>query len=137
MERKQRSNEAGLFPNYFKKIGIALMVLGFVPAIVVKTVNIELVQSQKDVLRMVTLNSFILGLFFVAWSKDKIEDEMTVLIKLKSLAFAFSWGVIYVIIKPITDLLFENPIEGLSAQSLLMSMLFVYLFMYFLQKQGR
>lgn len=137
MESKRNKNEAVLLPKYFKKIGLVVMILAFVPAVVVKSMNIEMVQSQKELFRVFTLNTFILGLLFVAWSKDKVEDEMTVAIRLKAMAWTFSWAVLYVIIKPIVDLLFKDPIQDLTGQQVVMSMLFVYLIMYYIQKIGR
>lgn len=137
MESKINKKEAVLLPKYFKEIGIVVIILAFVPAVVVKSMNIEMVQSQKELFRIFTLNAFLLGLLFVAWSKDKIEDEMTVAIRLKAMAWTFSWAVLYVIIKPIIDLLFKDPIQDLTGQQVVMSMMFVYLIMYYLQKIGR
>ena len=137
MESKRSKKEPVLLPVYFKKIGLLVMILAFIPAIIVKTMNVELVQTQKELFRVLTLNAFILGLLFVAWSRDKVEDEMTVAIRLKSMAWTFTWAVLYVIIKPIMDLLFNDPIGNLTGQEVVMSMLFVYLILYYLQKLGR
>ena len=137
MESKRHKNEVALLPKYFKKIGLVVMILAFVPAVVVKSMNVETVQSQKELFRIFTLNAFILGLLFVAWSKDKVEDEMTVAIRLKAMAWTFSWAVLYVIVKPIVDLLFKDSIQDLTGQQVVMTMLFVYLIMYYLQKIGR
>jgi hypothetical protein len=137
MESKRNKKEAVLLPNYFKKIGLVVMILAFVLAVVIKSMNIEMVQSQKELFRVFTLNAFILGLLFFAWSKDKVEDEMTVVIRLKAMAWTFSWAVLYVIIEPIVYLLFKDPIQDLTGQQVVMSMLFVYLIMYYLQKNGR
>lgn len=137
MESKINKKEAVLLPKYFKKIGLVVMILALVPAVVVKSMNIEMVQSQKDLFRVFTLNAFILGLLFVAWSKDKVEDEMIVAIRLKAMAWAFSLAVLCVIVKPIFDLLFKDPIQDSTGQQVVMSMLFVYLIMYYLQKIGR
>ena len=137
MESKRNKNEVALLPKHFKKIGLIVMILAFVPAVVVKSMNVEMVQSQKELFRIFTLNAFILGLLFVAWSKDKVEDEMTVAIRLKAMAWTFGWAVLYVIVKPIVDLLFKDPIQDLTGQQVVMSMLFVYLIMYYLQKIGR
>lgn len=113
------------------------MILAFVTAVVVKAMNIEMLQSQKELFRVFTLNAFIVGLLFVAWSRDKVEDEMTIAIRLKSMAFTFSWAVFDVIAKPIVDLLFKDPIQDLTGQQVVMSMLFVYLIIYYVQKIGR
>ena len=137
MESKRSKNEHALLPAYFKRIGLAVMILTFVPAIIVKAMSIEIAQSQKELLRVLNLNALILGLLFVAWSKDKVEDEMTVSIRLKAVSWSFTWAVLYVIIMPFIDLLFKEPIANLTGQSVVMSMLFVYLIMYYLQKWGR
>lgn len=137
MESKINKKQAVLLPKYFKIIGLVVMILAFVTAVVVKAMNIEMLQSQKELFRVFTLNAFIVGLLFVAWSRDKVEDEMTIAIRLKSMAFTFSWAVFYVIVKPIVDLLFKDPIQDLTGQQVVMSMLFVYLIIYYVQKIGR
>jgi amino acid transporter len=137
MESKINKKQAVLLPKYFKIIGLVVMILAFVTAMAVKAMNIEMLQSQKELFRVFTLNAFIVGLLFVAWSRDKVEDEMTIAIRLKSMAFTFSWAVFYVIVKPIVDLLFKDPIQDLTGQQVVMSMLFVYLIIYYVQKIGR
>lgn len=137
MESKASKKEAVLLPKLFKKIGLIVMILAFVPAVIVKSMNIEMLPSQKELFRAFTLNAFILGLLFVAWSKDKVEDEMTVAIRLKAMAWTFNFAVLCVIVKPIVDLLLKDPIQDLTGQQVVMNMLFVYLIMHYLQKIGR
>jgi len=137
MESKRFKKEPVLLPVNFKIIGLVVMILAFVSAIIVKSVNVELMQSQKELFRVLTLNAFLLGLLFIAWSRDKVEDEMTVAIRLKSMYWTFSWAVLYVIISPFIDLLFNDPIGELAGQQVVMSMLSIYLIMYYLQKLGR
>lgn len=137
MEKRINKNEAGLLPNFFKKVGIAVMLLAFVPAVIVKVINIQLTPANKELFRLLTMNAFILGLLFVAWAKDKVEDEMIVAIRLKAMGWSFIWAVLFVITKPFVDMLFNDPIADLKSQELVLSMLFVYLLMYFVQKNGR
>ncbi|MGE5107779.1 MAG: hypothetical protein ACM3H8_09555 [Sphingobacteriales bacterium] len=137
LEKRINKNEAGLLPNFFKKVGIAVMLLAFVPAVIVKVINIQLTPANKELFRLLTMNAFILGLLFVAWAKDKVEDEMIVAIRLKAMGWSFIWAVLFVIIKPFVDMLFNDPIADLKSQELVLSMLFVYLLMYFVQKNGR
>ena len=137
MESKSVKKELKLLPQYFKKIGILVMILSFATAVIVKSRYADLLQSQKDLFRVFTLNAFILGLFFIAWSKDKIEDEMIIAIRYKAMAWTFSFVVIYVIVSPIVDLFFNGPERILSSQQVVMSMLFSYLIMYYLQKIKR
>jgi len=137
MQCKRSKKEPVLLPLYFKKIGLLVMILAFIPAIIVKSMNVELVQTQKEIFRDFTFNSFILGLLFVAWSRDKVEDEMTVSIRLKAMSWTFIWAVLYVIITPFIAFLFKDLNVRLTGQQVVMSMLFVYLTMYYLQKLGR
>jgi hypothetical protein len=137
MEGKRSKKEPILLARYFKKLGLVVMVLAFIPAIVVKAMSIEMLESDKDLFRMYTLNAFILGLLFVVWSKDKIEDEMTVALRLKAVFWTFIWAVFYVIIKPVIDLVFKEPIVNLTGQELVMSMLFIFLVTYYLEKPAR
>jgi len=57
---------------------------------------------------------------------------MTVIIRLKAIALTFA--VLDVIISPIVDSPFKNPIHNATGQQVVMSTLFVYLIMYYLQK---
>src|SRR6476646_4096201 len=91
-KRKQRS-DVGLLPNQFKKVGIAVMLLAVVPAVIIKVIHLPLTPSNKEVVRLLTMNAFILGLLFIAWAKDRVEDELTVQIRLKAMSWAFLWAV--------------------------------------------
>jgi hypothetical protein len=136
-KKPKSKDEAGLLPHYFKKVGITVMLLAFVAAVVVKTLNIQVTAGNKEVFRLLIMNGFILGLLFVAWAKDKIEDEMTVAIRLKAMGWSFIWAVLFVIIKPFVHILFKDPVSDLKSQELVLSMLLVYMLMYYAQKKGR
>lgn len=136
MESK-KNKKVDLLPKYFKKVGLLLIILLFVCAGVIKYANTEIVHLPKELFRLFSFNVFILGLLFVAWSKDKVEDEMTVSMRLKAMAWTFNWAVLYVIVKPLVDLLFNDPIQDITGQQVVVSMLLVYLIMYYLQKIRR
>ena len=137
MKSKIIKNQAALLPLYFKKIGLIIIILAFVPAVTKKVMDLEMLQSQIELLKVFTLNAIILGLFFVAWSKDKVEDEMTVALRLKAVVWTFFFAVVSVITAPLVDLLFRDPIHDLTGQSVIMGMLGFYLIIYYLQKIGR
>lgn len=122
-------------PTYFKKVGLAVMVLAFVSAFLVKTGNVELSQHDKDLFRVMTLSAFILGLLLIALAKDKFEDEMIGSLKLRTMAFAFVFGVSIVIITPIVELISNDPVSEMSGHRVVLSMLGVYLIVYYLGKR--
>lgn len=130
-------HKTGLLPRYFKWAGLAIMVLALVvPLVVVKIMAVEVAAAQKETIRLLVVNAFLLGLLFLAWARDKTEDERSLSLRYKSMGFAFIWGVLSVVLKPLTDWLFADTIADFSAQELVLSMLLVYLFLYFLQKKG-
>ncbi len=137
MENVNYTKEPVLLPGYFKMIGIALMIVAFAVAFSFKSMNVAMGIEQKELLRELTINGFILGLLFFASSRDKVEDELTLLIRLKSMSWTFVWAVFLVIVSPIVDLLFDDAIEPLSGQQVVGSMLCGYLIMYNWQKRNR
>ena len=136
MKNKLRKKEPILLPLYFKKIGITVMILALVSAVTVKLLNVQLGQSQKELFRLFMLNSIILGLVFLAWSRDKLEDEMTRSIRLISMSWTLLWAVLLVVIKPLIDLIFQDPVNQFTGQEFVIIMLIYYLFVYYQQKRN-
>jgi uncharacterized membrane protein YvlD (DUF360 family) len=112
-------------------------VLAFVPLVIARAANITLSPSSNEVFRLLSMNPFILGLLFIAWARDQVEDELTIAIRQHSMLVAFIWGVLNVIIKPFIDMLVKDPATDLKAQELISSMLLIYLVLYFVQKKTR
>ena len=131
MENKLHNIQKGFFPNNFRKIGVGIMVLAIIPAIILKLMDFEFSQTQKEILKMITVNSFILGLFFVVWSKDKIEDELKIYLKLKAFGATVVFAVAMVIIIPIIDLIFQDPIEVYTGRHIVILMLFMHQVFYY------
>lgn len=125
-----------LLPVYFKKIGVALLIISFLPLTIIKIKHVELGEAQKEMVRYVSMNVFIFGLFLIAWAKDKVEDDQTTAIRVKSLFIAFIFAVVSIVFKPLTDLLFSIPIKDMKGQEVAGTMLFVYLLFYYSQKKG-
>lgn len=137
METKTRIKEPVFLPVYFKKIGLVVSILACFSLVIAKSMDFEFTQTQKELFSVFTLNAFILGLQFVACSRDKVEDEMTVSIRLKAMFWTITMVVLYVIIMPLIDLLFKDPVGVLTGQQVIMGILFIYLFQYYLQKFSR
>lgn len=90
-----------LLPHRFKTIGAVIAPLGLATwlagqlgyiAIFLGTFEIEWMARQSRALRMGVLGSafflFLFGLYFVAFAKEKLEDEMVQRIRLESFLFA-------------------------------------------------
>lgn len=129
MESK-KDKKTGL-PNYFKKVGIGLILAIFLVGIVMKLIGYDYDEATRTIRRTISLDLIILGLLFIALAKDKVEDEMTVHLKLKSMASAFLFAIILTIIYPIIDLAFNDPIEEISSSQLIMTILIVQITSYY------
>jgi hypothetical protein len=137
MEFLTNKKKYTLLPVYFKKIGIVVIVLSYLPLIIVKAFDIELIKSQKELFKTLTLNILILGLVFIAWSRDKMEDEMTMSIRLSAMAWTFLWAVLLVVVKSSLDFLFHGTSSEFTAHPFVLMMLFYYLFVYYQKKRAR
>lgn len=130
------NNTAAFFPNYFKKIGLGFILLAVALPLGAKFLALEIMEEQKDFYKVIFFNVLILGLFFVAWARDKFEDEMTMQIRMKAIGFTIMTAVFYIIIRPIIDLILQEPVTKMSAQELMMFILFMYIIFYKLQKRN-
>jgi hypothetical protein len=137
MEKKLRKDKIWLFPNYFKRIGLVVIIFPIIAIIIIKVFGIEFTQTQREILKIFSMNFLDLGLLFVAFSKDKIEDELIIQIRFKAMAISFIFAAAYSIMNPLTYLIFNDPIKELSSQQLVGSMLLFYLIWFYLLKRNR
>ena len=101
-----------MFPPFFKIIGRCLVVTGLVPLAYRKLMetnihvaedngNINygtsLTQGKPDMFHFVFLLVVIAGLIMIAWSREKVEDEMLRMLRVRSFVIAFLLGLIFVI----------------------------------------
>ena len=137
MQNEKFNKQPKLLGVHFKKIGVVVMILSMVPGLIVKTMHIVVMESQKDLLKSLSYSGFLLGLLFIALSRDKVEDELTIYIRLKAMQEMFMFAVIYVMIKPLIVLVLQSPFIDVSGQQLVTLMLVGYLISYYLKKLYR
>lgn len=132
---KSISNTARLFPNYFKKIGLAIIILAVLSAVAIKFLVAEPNLETKVLLKTMLFSFLNLGLFIVSMSKDKLEDERSMLLRMQAMLFTIGFAVILLIISPVMDLAFGNPITEMSANKLMLLILLEYILFYRIQKK--
>lgn len=133
---KKTKNKGVGFPNYFKKIGGVLIVLVIIVILIIIGLHYNFNTTQKGHIKILALTLINLGLAFIALAKDKIEDEMFVHLKLKSIYGAFFSGIVFTIIYPLLDVVTNDDIQIISAQQLVTTMLFFHITMYYLLKRS-
>lgn len=118
-----------LLPHIFKKIGAAITPIGFLLWLSMqyglvrqfliwslgKPTNSEtaaLYQAINSAVAIISFMCFLAGLYFVAFSKEKIEDEMIQRARLDSFQFAALIQIIFVIIGFMIMIVYKEPSEG-------------------------
>ena len=138
MQNEKFNKQPKLLGVHFKKIGIVLMVLSILPGLIIKTMQITLMESQKDLFKSLSYSIFLMGLLLIVLSRDKEEDELTIYIRLTAMLDMFIFAVIYVIIKPfLIVLMFQSAFIDVTGQQLVTLMLVGYLISYYLKKSNR
>jgi hypothetical protein len=120
-----------LAPVYFKKIGLALIVLTVLFSLFFKQMHWLITPTKKEILKYIIKDFFLIGLGCIAFSRDKIEDELTMAIRMKSMVAAFTMILTCIILWPFLNLLFNDPMKDIQANQMAFQMLFFYLGWYY------
>ena len=113
----------GLIGLFFKKLGAGIVLAGNA--------------KKPDIMVMVLTIILITGLMTIAWTREKVEDEFTLRVRYKCMAFAFILAILYVIAAPIFVMTIGNIPSYLGATELVIGMLLVYLASFSFQKRGQ
>lgn len=123
-------------PNVFRKIGFVLFALFFAALIFNKLI------TDQEVVRVMVKYGILIGLLLVSVSKEKIEDELVIKLRMQSYAFAFIAGVFFSLALPFVDYVFdfimqesEPMFNALSDWSILWFLLSVQVFYFELLKR--
>lgn len=124
-----------LLPRYFNKVAIILFVLVLIFA---GLSLLNILPIDKSILKELTKEGVLLTLLILALTRSKVEDELTLRIRVVSYASAFFFGVARAILNPIINLLFGGPFHSdTRTDELLVSMLLFYFVIFYFLKRGR
>ena len=126
-----------LLPNYFKKIGLGVIILTILGGIFYKGSHIVISTEKKDILKHCVKDLFLIGLVFIVFAKDKIEDELTQLIRMKALIAAFIYGITFMICGDIIYMIFQEPMQVYDSFGLYLQTFLMYLIYYNFAKLSR
>lgn len=100
--------------------------------------TLKVLTIDKEIVKTIVKSVFLISLLLLVITRNKIEDELTLKIRLKAFAFSFIYGVIIVIIEPFIYLLLgDSFLSDKGVTELLISMFFCYFIMMFLMKKNR
>lgn len=113
-----------VFPNTFKTWGVIVILLAFGSMVFVRQMNLFVEGSkQMELVKLITKQSLLTGLFLIVFSKAKIEDERTNQIRLYVFTAAFWFGIIQVLIIPIINYFIPFDNSEMSAFQIFFQML--------------
>ncbi len=112
----------------FKKIAFGIMALSIVFLILNAT---KILSIEKEAIETITKSGFLVSLLLLAVTRNKVEDERTLKIRLKAFTASFIYGVIIVIINPLINFNFMAK----SAINILITMFIFYFILVFLMKR--
>jgi hypothetical protein len=95
-------------PHRFMTIGITVVLL----SIVMMFVRAFVIEGDKQWLKLLLQKIVVVGMLIMSLSKDKIEDEMTVSLRVQSYAIAFVVGVIYALVMPYVEFGVSNAVHS-------------------------
>jgi len=129
-------NNLRLLPRRFEKVAFSLIALTIFFVVLIFS---EFVTVEKELAKTVTSSGILLSFLLLALTRDKVEDELTLIIRLKALAASFIYGVGYVVISPFVNLLFDGEFinDEMGTEGLLLTMFLFYFGMLWLMKKNR
>ena len=130
----KKNNRLKLLPNYYKKIGIGLILLTALIFIFLIIIRPTATQNTKELVKILLQSFFLIGLLIIAIARDRVENESIYFLRLKSMSMAFVFGVVYVIVNPLISILFGY-IEVMAARELIIDMVLFYLILFYIQKR--
>ena len=132
---KNIEKELNLLPRYFRIIGFVLVAISVVLAILF---FVELLKIETEIFENINGYILLLAFLLIASSKEKIEDELTLNIRLRAFAIAFIFGAGFMIIYPLMNLLISGRyFQNYGPFGILNLMFFIYFGQYYRMKKSR
>jgi len=126
-----------LLPHYFKKIGLSLVLLCMLVPIAFKLFYFQIAPIKKEMIKMIVRDIVIIGMFFIVFSREKLEDELTLLLRMKSLASGVVFGIANAITMDVLNICQSEPYKPIDAFGVIFFILFSHIVYYYLAKLKR
>lgn len=123
-----------LLPFFVKKIALTILSA----SILLMALSIsKIIIFDKELIKTITDCGFLISFLLLAVTKNKIEDELTLRIRLKAFAATFIYGVVKVILELLISLVSDGSLSsGDGASQLLIGMFIFYFIMMFIMKRN-
>ncbi|HAJ81048.1 MAG: hypothetical protein CMP12_22110 [Zunongwangia sp.] len=122
-----------LLPHKFKIVGYVLLAISLVLFIIS---SIDLIAVENEIIKNGFFDLVLIAFLVLALSKEKVEDERSMKLRLLVFAATFLYGVIFALISPLGSILFNGSFEiDLQANQLLFTMFLWYFGVFYFMKR--
>ena len=122
-----------LLPHKFKIVGYVLLAISLVLFIIS---SIDLIAVENEIIKNGFFDLVLIAFLVLALSKEKVEDERSMKLRLLVFAATFLYGVIFALISPFGSILFNGSFEiDLQANQLLFTMFLWYFGVFYFMKR--
>lgn len=125
---KRIHNQPNFLPRYFRIIGFAFVVMSIILFVLEVA---EFIKFDKEVFQKIDGSILLFGFLLIALTKDKIEDEFTLNIRLQAFTTTFLMGVLMTIFDPYFNLLLIGEFQ--SERGTMGTFIFLFSFYFFLK----
>lgn len=128
--------EIRLLPRMYKYASYVILCVSILLMI---TTKVGWVSVEAELVKTIFKSGVLASLLLLALTRDNMEDELTLRIRIKAFAIAFIFGVTYVVAMPFVNLVFDGEFiaEDIGTAGLLIAMFVFYFGMFNLMKRNR
>ena len=130
------NNKNMLFPAVFRKIGEIMIAVLAVITMLARVAGSSFIAWKSPFFQVAGSTLFIIALIFIGWSRDKDDDEMLSLYRLKAIKLSFFACIIYFVVIAVlnnTGLYTSPKVQGIEP---VIGLLLVYYAAFQVQKKG-
>ncbi|ADF53379.1 membrane protein [Zunongwangia profunda SM-A87] len=128
-----KNTDLKLLPHKFKIVGYVLLAISLVLFIIS---SIDLIAVENEIIKNGFFDLVLIAFLVLALSKEKVEDERSMKLRLLAFAATFLYGVIFALISPFGSILFNGSFEiDLQANQLLFTMFLWYFGVFYFMKR--
>ena len=92
-------------------------------------------QPKPDRFSTIVSIVIITGLLCIAGAREKVEDDLIILMRFKAIRLAFLLAILYVIAVPVISLVADYSMPYLQGTNLVIGMLVIYLLTFYFEKK--
>ncbi len=128
-----KNSDLKLLPHKFKIVGYVLLTIAILLFGIVIT---EIISVEKEITKNIFFDLILIAFLILALSKEKIEDERSMKLRLVAFAATFLYGVLFAVVSPFVSILFHGSFESdIHASQLLFTMFLWYFGVFYFMKK--